>query len=267
VEFSLRQTILLFLIYAIIGDLSQAQKEALHRLNCHSSGIAEAFYTKLHHRDTLAAGRAAFALLTRTNSEEEGGSSTVISAGGGVGADADGGSRGGADAGAVAPVVLPRRPQYAATSSAGARGSSRNSADADEAAPHLALPSRPKYGVTAGTVTGSNHPDLEKGPRERASWTRAEVDYVGAFVTKDEMLHPGRGNIVARCRKAILKDPSARAIFHPNHIVDSGRLRTGYEKYLKSKRELAVDDTARHGIDDAAVEELFLNFDGDIFDI
>lgn len=135
----------------------------------------------------------------------------------------------------------------------------------------LILPRRPQYASAPGPI-GCKHPDRDRGSRERARWTEPEVSYIGNFVARDAILHPDRGTVVARCLKAIHKDPCAREIFHPNHIVDSGRLRTGYEKVLKLKRESIGVETAEEDVvsgaeDNTDFESLYLNFEGDIFEV
>lgn len=48
--------------------------------------------------------------------------------------------------------------------------------------------------------------------------------------------------MIYRCRKDILEDPLGRRIFHPRHILDSARLRSGFDAYYK--RPAFYDDDA-----------------------
>jgi hypothetical protein len=80
-------------------------------------------------------------------------------------------------------------------------------------------------------VWGSLHPDGGKENLKRARWTDEEVNYIGEKIAKLEKTSPHR--LIARCLAIIKADPDAKAIFHENHVLDSGRLRSGYDAYQK----------------------------------
>jgi hypothetical protein len=48
--------------------------------------------------------------------------------------------------------------------------------------------------------------------------------------------------LIYRCRKDILEDPLGRRIFHARHILDTARLRSGFDAYYK--RPATYDDAA-----------------------
>ena len=135
----------------------------------------------------------------------------------------------------------------------------------DESPPcsHPTLPCLPAFSPPAPPkpmTFGEDHPDREKSSKSRVMWTAAEVDYIAQWCTRDTELHPERGTLVARCRKAILQDPAARRIFHQNHVVDSARLRAGYDKFLKREANALQE----FGLDGS--EEGDLDF-GEIFEV
>jgi hypothetical protein len=73
----------------------------------------------------------------------------------------------------------------------------------------------------------------------RVKWTEQEIDYVGKWCTKTLRDNPSNSNnIVARCLTHIRNEPAAHRLFHPNHILNSGRLKHGYEAY----RDLHTSD-------------------------
>ena len=131
------------------------------------------------------------------------------------------------------------------------------------------LPSSLKFSPPPAVMPrplGEDHPERGRDSKQRVVWSSAEVDYIAIWCTRDQELNPGKGTIVARCRKAILLDPAARRVFHPNHVIDSARLRTGYEKFLqRSKTSLVEKDVpVEDGLGEFGLGEL--DFD-EIFDV
>lgn len=82
-------------------------------------------------------------------------------------------------------------------------------------------------------IWGRNHPDFGKPNLKRARWTATEIEYIGDIANELKIL--GTNNIISRCLKRLKSDPKARDIFHENHVLDSARLRSGYDAYLKQK--------------------------------
>ena len=80
---------------------------------------------------------------------------------------------------------------------------------------------------------GTAHEDYKKVNPTRVAWTKQEKEYLGKLATEKLKISPGINNLMANCLLSIKADPSAVPIFHPFHIVNSARLRPGYEAYLK----------------------------------
>lgn len=78
-------------------------------------------------------------------------------------------------------------------------------------------------------VWGAEHPDIKKTGAKRALWSVAEKDWIHHWIQS----HPGKETAYARCLADINGDPSARDIFHPLHVLDSKRIRSGFEAVVK----------------------------------
>ncbi len=76
---------------------------------------------------------------------------------------------------------------------------------------------------------GTKHPSFEKQtPKNmRVPWSDAEIRYIENWIKKEKILG---GNRVAKCLRAIKADENAIPIFHANHTLNSGRLRTGFDR-------------------------------------
>lgn len=77
---------------------------------------------------------------------------------------------------------------------------------------------------------GTAHPDYGSKSK-RAQWTADEIKYIADFCTKKLEENPQCSTLVAQCRDRIMVDPDALPIFHVNHVLDSGRLRSGYRTW------------------------------------
>ena len=94
--------------------------------------------------------------------------------------------------------------------------------------------------TTSNIHTSQDAVDKMSSPNPmRVKWTEQEIDYVGKWCTKTLRDNPSNSNnIVARCLTHIRNEPAALRLFHKNHILNSGRLRHGYEAY----RDLHTSD-------------------------
>lgn len=73
---------------------------------------------------------------------------------------------------------------------------------------------------------------------KKAPWSDEEVWYIGNWCDQHPPAPGGQSqNLVAMCLRHIKTDPVALSIFHEHHVLDNGRLRHGYRKYLKMKEE------------------------------
>jgi len=82
---------------------------------------------------------------------------------------------------------------------------------------------------------GSAHPYGMKTDVFKVTWSSAEIKYIGKTA---EEIKSQQGNspkrLCAQILRRIVEDPSAKKIFHIHHVLDSTRIRSGYEAYLKS---------------------------------
>lgn len=82
---------------------------------------------------------------------------------------------------------------------------------------------------------GSKHPHGNIPAAKTIPWSDEEKDYIGKVVknvreNKDDEIPT---NICSIIRKTILDDSEAHEIFHSHHILDTGRIRAGYQAYMK----------------------------------
>jgi hypothetical protein len=91
---------------------------------------------------------------------------------------------------------------------------------------------------TISGIIGSKHPHFDpSGNQLRATWTEAEIDFVGNWCNKNIQDNPAwEKTIVSRCTKYIKSTPAIRELFHPIHISDSTRLRHGLEAFNKKRK-------------------------------
>jgi hypothetical protein len=92
--------------------------------------------------------------------------------------------------------------------------------------------------IIAGSNTTFNasnvgilHPCLNEKSSRRVTWTEMEVQIVGNWCKEYETQHGHNNNVVSNCLKKILNDSELRQHFHPHHLMDSTRLRWGWQKY------------------------------------
>ena len=81
---------------------------------------------------------------------------------------------------------------------------------------------------------GKDHPDYDKKVG-RAKWTQTEVRFITQKCRLVLIHNPSRLNLCSRCLKAIKADRNALPIFHVFHILNSARLRVGFDLYLKAE--------------------------------
>jgi len=84
------------------------------------------------------------------------------------------------------------------------------------------------------TNWGSAHPYGMKTDVFKVTWSPAEIKYIGKTA---EEIKSQQGNspkrLCAQILRKIVNDPSAKKIFHIHHVLDSTRIRAGYEAHLK----------------------------------
>lgn len=83
---------------------------------------------------------------------------------------------------------------------------------------------------------GTMHPSFNKVSKsmcQRAIWSDDELNYLGRWIDKFGTDNSCR---VARCLHHIYQDESATPIFHQIHVLNSGRLRAGFDRLAKIKQ-------------------------------
>ena len=103
--------------------------------------------------------------------------------------------------------------------------------DADEVASLPPTAPAPQWAPVGyyHAVWGAQHPDIQKVGAKRAVWSLAEKEWIRLWIEQ----HPEKVTGYAKCLADINADPSARDIFHPLHVLDSKRIRSGFEAVLK----------------------------------
>ncbi len=80
---------------------------------------------------------------------------------------------------------------------------------------------------------GTEHPGYGKTTARnmRVKWSALEINYIREWIKHNNDCVAI--NRIAKCLIHIKSDENAFPIFHVNHILNSGRLRTGYDKALQ----------------------------------
>jgi hypothetical protein len=71
---------------------------------------------------------------------------------------------------------------------------------------------------------GQNHPEFNS-PKTRICWSEEENGYIRKWWRDNSSKYPT--HVTAKLLEHIRNDKIAQAIFHPNHILDSSRIRHG----------------------------------------
>lgn len=82
---------------------------------------------------------------------------------------------------------------------------------------------------------GTDHPSYDSSnsnPR-RVIWSSAEINYIKNWMQKEFNREP-KETRVKRCLQHIKSDDGATAVFHLNHILNSGKLRCGFDNFYKA---------------------------------
>ena len=92
----------------------------------------------------------------------------------------------------------------------------------------------------ATSCVGLKHPSFAESGRH-ITWTDTEIHIIGTWCSRYMAQHPGNNQIVAGCLKYILNDNEVRQHFHPHHVMDSARLRWGWQKYQEEQESSSLD--------------------------
>ncbi len=82
---------------------------------------------------------------------------------------------------------------------------------------------------------GTAHPSFNKSTlmNKRVKWSNNEVNYIRNWISMQP--NPNESNRVSKCLRHIKNDPKAMPLFHMNHILNSGGLRSGFDRAFESE--------------------------------
>jgi hypothetical protein len=80
---------------------------------------------------------------------------------------------------------------------------------------------------------GTAHPCFHQNNPKRVKWSDEEIDYLSQWFNFNIKKYPNMTNPTSKCLAAIKSDPNALPIFHSHHILNSARLRVGYDHYKR----------------------------------
>jgi hypothetical protein len=196
------------------GDITYEEQQSVHAINGHSGKTTEDYYILCDRTNEVTSARNAFDRISFPASHSPDGE--VYAAGAGTPE-----STPSTDTPMSTPLGSTPHTRLLPTPSTTPQRAT---------APY----SWPRRDVLVAADWGREHPDYGE-PGKRASWTDAEVTYVGNYCEAKLRNNPSCPTPVAECLKHMHTDPAARAIFHKIHVLDSGRLRNGYRLYLARK--------------------------------
>ena len=81
----------------------------------------------------------------------------------------------------------------------------------------------PEHDEAVAPIFGTAHPDFGR-TTERASWTAAEISFVGKWCKKKCRSSPHVNRLMAKCLEHIYDTPACHPIFHQRHVLNTGRL-------------------------------------------
>lgn len=83
-------------------------------------------------------------------------------------------------------------------------------------------------------VWGRDHPAYDRKNVRKVPWSPAEIKYIGDKVTMLNALPNPPVNMMSHCLKLINEDAVAQDIFHQHHVLNSARMRPGYDAYRRT---------------------------------
>ena len=191
------------------GDISLKVRKSIEAINGHTSATVQNYYLQM---DRAADVHSARSFFTQAASPD---SSTTSPPSAAIPVDDD---RDIVEACTPLELRIQHAPSTAATSA------------------HLTTTWTSREG-TKHLDWGSSHPEYERHGVRKVRWSEQELDYIENWIEKNMQ---GDTNLqVSRCLTSIRQDPRAVQIFHAHHILNSARLRNGFERVMnKTKLEL-----------------------------
>jgi hypothetical protein len=87
---------------------------------------------------------------------------------------------------------------------------------------------------------GTAHPCIQQNNPKRVKWSEEEISYLTQWFNFNLKMRPNMTNPTSKCLAAIKSDPNALPIFHSHHILNSARLRVGYDHYKRIEEEKSL---------------------------
>lgn len=230
------------------GEISNEEKAAVHKINGHTSIVAEDYYVQQDRANDVFHARQAFTRLSNLGGSTTSANARNLSTARSDTAEDDyyGGNEDYDAAVEEEYAALPLQANSGSSSSMTV-GPTANGALPLPLPLLPQLPHQDQFAAMAGQWQqhdelveadwGTAHPDY--GRTQRARWTEAEITYIGRFVDHLQATNPYTTTVMAQCLRRINADPEALPIFHAIHTLDSARLRNGYRIYMKRKHEAA----------------------------
>ena len=210
------------------GALTSEEREAISGINGHSSVCVKRFYLLMNRCEEVEKGQALFRMLMPTPSESSQSPSRSL-----------------IPSMASSPLTSPSSPQPESIAlEPPCPAPVRLETDA-ELFP-LPLPVVDRVPATwrlqhnpQPIEWGARHPCQAKNPK-KVPWSDDEREYLANWIHTQTTLHPDleQNTAVWRCLQHINSSPDVWAIFHPNHVLTTGRLRSGFDSLApRSRRE------------------------------
>ena len=189
------------------GMITSEERDAISGLNGHSSAITKKYYVFLDRGSEISQAQALFALPTLSST----------------------------DSPFSPPTCPPRQPP-----------ASTNDVDAPSIDP-LPLPLQVETPFPTGWTMredlrhkqwGASHPCQAANPK-KVVWSDGELDYLRQWLEDQMQFFPDLEQNTAcwRALEHINNCPQARSVFHRNHVLSTGRLRSGFDNLMPRIRK------------------------------
>ena len=200
-EFALRQ-----------GLITSEQREAVSGLNGHSSAITKKYYVYLDRGSEISRAQALFELSSLPSASSP---SLLLPPAGGLAAGPD-------VTASVDPLPVPL-PLPLPT----------GAANVAEVPLQWTMREELKH-----KEWGTAHPCQAVNPK-KVVWSDDELNYLRRWLEDQMRLFPDREQNTAcwRALEDIMSCPEARAVFHRNHILSTGRLRSGFDHLMPREKK------------------------------
>jgi len=188
----------------LTGEISSADRASVLNLNGHTGATSAKYYQKRSLVQDVAAGISVHQKLMRTERDENSSEPSIQT----MFDSADEDNTDNISPGPSIQMMF-------------------DSADEDS------TPGQSSLNFTSDVISGVGtlHPFFNEAHARRVKWTDTEVNMVGTWIVNYLRLYPDCSCVISKCLSYILSDKTVYPNFHPNHVMDSTRLRYGWERY------------------------------------